>query len=323
MIPGDPGATGYGIGMWWWLCTALAATTPAPLDARGEGGDPPGREEPLDLGRVRESGDVPLLTDLPTSGRLGPLRVRVGRQKSPFLASYIEDVRSVPLVQRPMTAAGVDADRLVGGRVQWRQGPVQVTAATGHPDNLRGVAWDTLGRVELHTGPVHVGVGGGRGAHARFTPRVIVADRFRWLEVDPKSVVVRRSSADVAWNPAPLRLDAEAATLSAGGKKKGLQVRSASAGAAVMLTGEKRPVDARVVPYHPWDPERGHIGAVEVAARVEHLQARGDARIDVEQVSAGLTAHPLSSVRLPLVYSRAWTRFRTEDRVMLRVSVDR
>ena len=312
--------------MWWWLTTALAMGPGPAADAGG----PSGRrarafplEEPLDLERLRETGDVPLLAELPTRGRLGPLRLRVGRQKTPFLASYLEDLRSVPMVQRPLSTTALDADRMVGGRAQWSRGPVALTAAAGHPDNLRGFAWDLQGRGEIHVGSLHLGAGTSRGQHRRFAPRVIVADRFRWFEAESKDALVQRSSADVSWNPAPLRLDVEAATLRAGKGRRPLQLQSAAAGLAVMLTGEHRPVGRRIQPKKSWDPARGQLGALELATRYEALQGLGQEQFRVDQLSLGLTSHPLVSVRLPLVWSRAWMGPRTEDRVMLRVAVDR
>ena len=311
----------------WWLMTAALAMGPGPMaDADGPAArraQRPPEEEPLDLERLRETGDVPLLTDLPTRGRLGPLRVRLGRQKSPFLASYLEDVRSTPLSQRTLASAAVDADRMVGGGARWTHGPVAITAAAGHPDNLRGVAWDLLARGEVHAGALHVGAGGAQGQHDRFASRVVVADRFRWLELDPRRAFLSRTSADLHWNPAPIRLDAEAASLRAGKGKRPLRVRSASAGLAVMLTGEKRPVDARVQPRRPWDPESGHLGALELGTRFETVYATGEGRARIEQLSVGLTAHPLRTLRLPLVWTRAWMGQRSEDRLMLRITADR
>jgi hypothetical protein len=90
-----------------------------------------------------------------------------------------------------------------------------------------------------------------------------------------------------------------------------------------MLTGEHRPVGRRVQPKNAWDPERGQLGALELATRYEAIQALGQEAFRVDQLSLGLTSHPLVSVRLPLVWSRAWMGPRTEDRVMLRVAVDR
>ncbi|MFT4623324.1 MAG: hypothetical protein ACI8PZ_001980 [Myxococcota bacterium] len=308
--------------MWWWVATALAVGTPEHDAERTDASAADSWEEPLDHSRAR-SGDLPFLADLPTQGRLGPLRVRVGRQKAPFLGSYIEDLRSAPLVRRSMAAGAVSADRLVGGRLVWSTGPVSVVAAGGHPENLRGDAWDLMGRSEVHLGPVHVGAGLARGHRHRFAPQLLVADRFKWLDLEPRDARVRRASADLSWNPAPIRIDLEAATLTAKGGGRPVQVASGATGLSVMLTGEKRPVDARMIPGKPWDPEQGHVGALELGARIERVATSGEVNLVVDQLSTGLTAHPLSSVRVPLVWSHAWSESRQEDRVMLQIAVDR
>jgi phosphate-selective porin OprO/OprP len=96
-----------------------------------------------------------------------------------------------------------------------------------------------------------------------------------------------RWGGEVTWNYGPLGLRGEAwrrvdhvdtATLF----HHRISSTAWSAQATWLLTGEKKPVEARVMPLHPFDLHGGGWGAVELAARVDRLH------IDRDLITTGI-----------------------------------
>ncbi|MBV8881010.1 MAG: hypothetical protein JO332_13655, partial [Planctomycetaceae bacterium] len=83
-----------------------------------------------------------------------------------------------------------------------------------------------------------------------------------------------RWGAEFTWNYGPVGVRAEAwrrvdTADTAATDHERLRTTAWSAQASWLLTGEKKPIEARVVPKNPFDPNTGEWGAFEIAARID------------------------------------------------------
>jgi len=90
-----------------------------------------------------------------------------------------------------------------------------------------------------------------------------------------------RWGAELTWNFGPFGLRGEAwrrvDTLdTATQNNKKIDTTAWSMEATLLVTQEKKPIEARVVPLHPFDPRTGAWGALELALRVDRLHIDND-----------------------------------------------
>jgi phosphate-selective porin OprO/OprP len=93
--------------------------------------------------------------------------------------------------------------------------------------------------------------------------------------------VRRRWGGELTWNYGPVGVRAEAwrrvdSVDTATAVNRHLYTTAWSAQATWLLTGEKKPIEARVVPRNPFDPRVGGWGAFEIAARVDRVHLDSD-----------------------------------------------
>ncbi|HUR38881.1 MAG TPA: porin [Planctomycetota bacterium] len=90
-----------------------------------------------------------------------------------------------------------------------------------------------------------------------------------------------RWGGELTWNYGPVGIRAESwrrvdTVDTAGTGKEKLRTTAWSAQASWLLTGEKKPIEARIAPLHPFEPRVGDWGAFEVAARVDRVHLDDD-----------------------------------------------
>lgn len=90
-----------------------------------------------------------------------------------------------------------------------------------------------------------------------------------------------RWGGELTWNYGPIGIRGEAwrrvdTVDTAATAKEKLRTTAWSAQASWLLTGEKKPIEGRVVPLHPFEPRAGDWGAFEVAARVDRVHLDDD-----------------------------------------------
>jgi phosphate-selective porin OprO/OprP len=90
-----------------------------------------------------------------------------------------------------------------------------------------------------------------------------------------------RWGGELTWNYGPVGIRGEAwrrvdTVDTAATSKEKLRTTAWSAQASWLLTGEKKPIEARIVPLHPFEPRAGDWGAFEVAARVDRVHLDDD-----------------------------------------------
>lgn len=132
-----------------------------------------------------------------------------------------------------------------------------------------------------------------------------------------------RGGAELTWNYGPVGLRGEAwrrvdTVDTAAVNHEKLTANSWNAEVSWLVTGEKKPIEGRVLPANPFDPRTGGWGAVEVAVRVDRLHldddlfslgiapAAGNANV-VTGYSAGVNWYLTRNIRIsPNVY---WETF--------------
>jgi phosphate-selective porin OprO/OprP len=97
---------------------------------------------------------------------------------------------------------------------------------------------------------------------------VLDGQRFRW-------------GGDLSWNSGPVGIRGEAwrradSVDTAASPRQTLYTDSWSVQASVLLTGEKKPLEGRVVPVQPLDLDAGNWGALEIAARIDRVHIDSD-----------------------------------------------
>jgi phosphate-selective porin OprO/OprP len=91
----------------------------------------------------------------------------------------------------------------------------------------------------------------------------------------------RRWGGELTWNHGPVGIRAEAwrradTVDTAATYHRRLYTDAWNAGISWLVTGEKKPVEGRLLPAEPFDPRGGTWGAFEVAARVDRVHLDGD-----------------------------------------------
>ena len=90
-----------------------------------------------------------------------------------------------------------------------------------------------------------------------------------------------RIGAELTWAYGPFELRAEELRRTdsvdvGGAQNRKIHSTGGKVSATWLLTGEEKPIEARVVPLHPFDPRTGTWGALELAARAARLKIDDD-----------------------------------------------
>ncbi len=90
-----------------------------------------------------------------------------------------------------------------------------------------------------------------------------------------------RLGAELAWHYGPFSLHAEAVwrtdTVDVGAfRDEEIQFQGEAVALTWLLTGEDKPLEAKLDPAHPFDPRTGGWGAIELAVRVDRIRVDDD-----------------------------------------------